>query len=65
MYNISGISELTPSISRLLRNGAEVREGSAASSETTEDAGVGKEKDCAVSGKVTSTFYHLVEWNSS
>ena len=61
MYNMSGISELITSTSWFFQYGPKIREGSAASSKTAADGGVGKEKDCAVSGKVTSTFYHLVE----
>ena len=55
MSCISRVSELTPPLSGLLRDGAKICKGSAASSSTTEDAGVGKEKDCPVAVKVTYT----------
>ena len=48
----------------LFQYGAKIREGSAASSKTVEGAGVGKEKDFAVSGKVTSIFYLPVVSNA-
>ena len=46
-----------------ISDGGELRERSDKSCETTEEAGVGKENDCAVAGKVTSTFhyYHVVQ----
>ena len=46
-----------------ISDGGELCEGSDKSCETTEEAGVGKENDCAVAGKVTSTFhyYHVVQ----
>ena len=64
MYNMSGISELITSTSWFFQYGPKIREGSAASSKTAADGGVGKEKDCVVSGKVTSTFYHPGELNA-
>ena len=64
MYNMSDISELITSTSWFFQYGPKIREGSAASSKTAADAGVRKEKDCAVSGKVTSTSYHPVESNA-
>ena len=51
-------------ISWLFQYGAKIRKGSAASSKTVEGAGVGKEKDCTVTGKVTSNFYLPVVSNA-
>ena len=41
-----------------ISDGGEIHEGSDKSCETADEAGVGKEKDSAVVGKVTSTVHH-------
>ena len=62
MYNMSGISELITSTSWFFQYGPKIREGSAASSAAAEDAGVGKEEDCAVAVKVTFSLNHSVKF---